>query len=649
MSGRWTRLFGRGERLLPRQKVAMLPTAKAEAHAIVKQGHAADERGDFEGAERFYRAAVAADPACADAHMNLGNALNGRGERSAAIACYERAVALDPQHASAHYNLGLALINEGSPARVEQLFRTALRLRASFPQAWFGLALVQEETGDPNGAMESYHKAVLLQPDYAEAHAGLGLLYKTHGQLGAAIGSLRKALALRPDFAEATGDLGNALLEQGELDAAIAAYRKALALKPDHVGGYGNLLFTLNYHPDLSAEEIFGAYRDFDRQFATPHRSDWREHPNDRNAARRLKIGYVSPDYCMHPVRHFLEPLLANHDKQSFEIFAYSQTLKEDHVTERYKRLVDHWLVTRQLNDDALANRIRADGIDILVDLAGHTAHNRLVAFARKPAPVSLSWLGFGYTTGVSAIDYLMTDDASVPEGSENLFAEAPWRLAAPCYAYRPAEGMGDVNELPAATHGFVTFGTLTRSVRINHRTIRVWSVLLKRVPGSRLLVDSRNYLDAEMRDALAAKFAAHGIPRDRLELGAHSPPWDVLRGIDIGLDCFPHNSGTTLFETLYMGIPFVTLAGRPSVGRLGSSILRGIDHAEWIADSEEEYVQKVVALASDLPRLAQLRSNLRAEIQASALMDEAGFAQKVEAAYREMFARWAAKAPTLT
>jgi protein O-GlcNAc transferase len=649
MTARLWRLFKRGDPPPGPARGAPPPAAGEQAQALVKQGHAAEERGDFEGAERLYRAAIVADPACADAHMNLGNSLNARGERSAAIACHERAVALDPQHASAHYNLGLALIDDGPAARVEQLFRTALGLRDKFPQAWFGLAVAQEAKGDPNGAMESYRKAVQLQPDYAEAHGGLGVLYKTHGQLSAAIDSFRKALAVRPDYAEVSGDLGNTLQEQGELDAAIDNYRKALALKPDHAGGYGNLLFTLNYHPDLSAEAIFDTYRDFERQFAAPLRAAWRAHPNNRDATRKLKVGYVSPDYCMHPVRHFLEPLLAHHDKQSFEVYAYSQTVKEDLVTERYKRLVDHWLPTRELSDEALAERIRADGIDILVDLAGHTAHNRLVAFARKPAPVSLSWLGFGYTTGVSAIDYLLTDGASAPDGSERLFAEAPWRLPTPGYVYRPAEGMGEVSELPATARGFVTFGTLTRSVRINHRTIRAWSGVLKRVPGSRLVVDSKNYLDAEMRDALAAKFGTLGIARDRLELGAHTPPWDVLRGIDIGLDCFPHNSGTTLFETLYMGIPFVTLAGRPSVGRLGSSILQGIGHAEWIADSEIEYIDKVVTLATDVPRLARLRSTLRAEMQASALMDEAGFARKVEVAYREMFARWAAGAPALT
>ncbi|MDE2259014.1 MAG: glycosyltransferase, partial [Betaproteobacteria bacterium] len=289
-----------------------------------------------------------------------------------------------------------------------------------------------------------------------------------------------------------------------------------------------------------------------------------------------------------------------------------------------------------------LAERIHADGIDILVDLAGHTESNRLGVFACKPAPVSVSWLGYGYTTGLTAVDYLLTDDTSAPEGSEDLFSEKPWRLETPGYAYRPAEGMGSVSLLPALAQGFVTFGTLSRAVRINHRTVRVWAEILKRVDNARLVVDSKDFRDPAMQANLVKRLAAHGISQDRLEIGCHTPPWDVLRRIDIGLDCFPHNSGTTLFETLYMGVPYVTLAGRPSVGRLGSSILKGIGHPEWIAQDEAEYVDKAVALATDLPKLAIMRTGLRTEMEASPLMDEPGFARKVETAYRMMFANWA-------
>ncbi|MFA7240852.1 MAG: tetratricopeptide repeat protein [Sulfuricellaceae bacterium] len=491
-------------------------------------------------------------------------------------------------------------------------------------------------------AVASCRRALEINPSFAEAHYNLGNAYRDLAQLDDAATSFRRALEIKPDYAAAHNNLGNVLRDLRQLDAAMASYRRALEINPDYTEIFYNLLFALNYHPDKSGEEIYAAYREYDERFGLPQKGKWRPHDNNRDANRRLKVGYVSPDFCRHSCRHFLEPLLAHHDKNAFDIYAYAELVQEDEVTARYRGYVDHWTPTAGMSDEHLSERIRADGIDILVDLAGHTAKNRLSVFARKPAPVSLSWLGFGYTTGLTAVDYLLTDATSVPEGSEGLFSETPWRLETPGYVYRPAEGMGAVSSLPALTRGHVTFGTLTRAVRINHRTIRVWSALLKRVEGSRLVIDSRNFQSISAQDALAEEFVAQGISRDRLEIGCHSPPWDVLRGLDIGLDCFPHNSGTTLFETLYMGVPFVTLAGRPSVGRLGSAILEGVGHPSLITRTEDDYVEIAAALASDLPKLAALRGGLRQEMETGPLMDEAGFARKVETAYREMFGKWA-------
>jgi predicted O-linked N-acetylglucosamine transferase (SPINDLY family) len=397
----------------------------------------------------------------------------------------------------------------------------------------------------------------------------------------------------------------------------------------------------MNYDPDRSGSEIYEEYKRFNARFGLPLQGEWQPHCNSRESNRRLKIGYVSGDFTLHPVRHFLEPLLAHHDKTEVEIYAYADVAVEDVMTARYRGYADHWIPTAGMTDAELTDRIRLDCIDILVDLSGHTAKNRLGVFARKPAPVSVSWLGYGYTTGLAAIDYFLTDPAIVPPGSEDVFSETPWRLATPSCAYRPAEGMGEVSPLPAKERGSITFGTLTRAIRINHRSIRVWSEILKRVPGSRLVINSGNFKDPEMQSRLAEKFVAQGIDRERLEIGCTSPPWDVLRCLDIGLDCFPHNSGTTLFESLYMGVPFITLAGRPSVGRLGACILEGVGHGEWIAETEDDYVERAVSLASNLPQLEKLRAGLRAEMESSPLMDEPGFVRKVEAAYREMFGKW--------
>ena len=613
-----------------------------DASALKKRGNAMLADGNLEQAAQCYRQALALAPNAVGALVNLGFVLNEQKRYAEARLHLEKATQLDPKQDDAFYILGMVERQSGRPDKAIESFRRALAVKPDFSACRLELCRLLYERGDAQGARLVVEAGIAVEPDSADFHHYLGNLHHSARELDQAIACYERAVSIKPDYAEVHGNWANSLQERGDLDGSIARVKMALQLNPQLEESQDNLLFTLNYHPDKTASEIFSAYREYDQRVGLPLRGSWTEHTNARDATRRLKVGYVSPDLRQHSVRHFLEPLLANHDKRAFEVFAYAELSIEDAATARYRAYADRWVLTAGLSNDALAERIRADSIDILVDLAGHTAKNRLRVFARKPAPVSLSWLGFGYTTGLSAIDYLLTDDTSAPQGSEDLFAERPWRLATPGYVYRPAEGMDEVNVLPAGENGFVTFGTLTRAVRVNDRTIKAWSQILLRVPKSRLVVNSNNYQEQSMQATLLTKFSAHGIGPERLQLGYHTPPWDVLRGIDIGLDCFPHNSGTTLFETLYMGLPYVTLAGRPSVGRLGSSILIGVGHPEWIAHSEHEYVEKCVALASDLPALAALRAGLREQMRASALMDEAGFARKVEAAYRAMFKQWA-------
>ena len=524
----------------------------------------------------------------------------------------------------------------------EQMARA---LTEQFPDngfAWKALGVMLQPQGKSSEAIMAKRRAAQLLPDDAEVFCNLGHALQDSGRFAEAEQALARALALKPAYLEAFNNLGITYQKQGRHDASVLHFERALALQPGHEDIYSNMLFTLNYHPDRSGAEIFAAYREYDRRFGHPQRGTWKRHTNARSAERRLRVGYVSPDFREHACARFLEPLLAAHDRQAVEIWAYAELVREDAATRRYQGHVDHWVPTRGLSDAAVAERIRADGIDILVDLAGHTVGNRLGVFARKPAPVSLSWLGFAYTTGLSAIDYYLTDAASAPEGSESLFSETPWRLPVGL-VYRPAAGMGEVGPLPAQRNGCITLGTLTRAVRINAHTLQAWSQILVRLPQARLVVDSASYVDASAQQGLVARFAEFGIGPERLSIGYHSPPWDLLRGIDIGLDCFPHNSGTTLFESLYMGVPFVTLAGRPSVGRVGSAVLHGIGHPEWIAQDMAEYVDKVVALAQDTARLACLRAELRPRLQASPLMDEVAFAREVENAYQQMFSQWCA------
>lgn len=597
-------------------------------------------------AEPYFRQALKIKPDYYEALNNLGSLLTEQGLlNEAEINCME-ALKIKPDYAPALSNLGVCLQQQGKLAESEACLRRALEINPDSAEALCGLGITLNDLGRLPEAETSLRRALEIKPNYVDAHSNLGLILEKQGRIDEAIASYHRALALDPDNADILNNFGLALQDQGRLEESIPLMRQALKSKPGHLAAQNNLLFGFNYHPDLSAEEIFRAYQEYDAQTGVPLRSTWLPHRNDKDPARRLKIGYVSPDFRQHAALNFLEPLLAWHDKSTLEVYAYAELTQEDDVTIRYRNYVDYWIPTKGMSDEALAQRIRDDGIDILVELAGHTGSNRLSVFARKPAPVSLSWMGYGYTTGLRAIDYYLTDAVCAPLGSETLFSEQPWRLATPPYAYRPAVGMGEVDELPAQQRGYITFGTLTRSIRINHRTIRVWSEIIKAVPNSRLVIDSRNFKDPLMQERMAARFAECGIAREQLEIGFHSPPWDVLRGIDIGLDCFPHNSGTTLFESLYMGVPYITLAGRPSVGRLGSSILQAVGHPEWIAESEDEYIAKTVKLAGDWEHLASIRSQLRTEMENSPIRDETGFARKVENAYRQMWQHWCDSQP---
>jgi predicted O-linked N-acetylglucosamine transferase (SPINDLY family) len=647
---------------------------------LVNLGLICHEKKEYSQAKIWFHEALALDPSAAEAYCALSLTLQAQGNTTEAELTCRQALTLKPDYAAAHnflggfldaqkrykeaeiayrnaiefkafyheaiHGLSTTLLHQNKFIKAEYYCRQALAMRPNKPEIYFNLGNALAGQENQAEAIDNYTKALQLKPDYPETYINLGNSLRAQGLLAEAEICYRTVLLLHPNNIKAYNNLGNILQEQGRLDESEIIFRSILTDKPDLTSpssnlAFSNLLFSLNYHPDKNGNEIFQEYIKFNELFGLPLQAAWKPHINNRDKNRRLKIGYVSPNFCRHPIYNFLEPLLSCHNKDLVELYAYAGPCKEDIATDRYRTYMDHWIPTQGMTDSDMAERIRADKIDILVDLAGHTGQNRLLAFAYKPAPVSLHWLDFGYTTGLTAINYYLADEALVPTESESLFSESPWKIASPCFAYRPTEGMGAVSILPAIKNGHVTFGCLSRAVRINHRTIRVWSKILKQVPESVLVINSISFKDPAMYDLIINKFKVHGIDIKQLEIGYTSPPWDILRQIDIGLDCFPHNSGTTLVENIYMGVPFITLSSRPSVGRIGTSILAGLGRPEWIAQTEEEYINKAVMLAKDLPNLAAIRANLRQEMEQSPLMDEKGFARNVEAAYREMFSKW--------
>ncbi|MDX1656722.1 MAG: tetratricopeptide repeat protein, partial [Candidatus Competibacteraceae bacterium] len=362
---------------------------------------------------------------------------------------------------------------------------------------------------------------------------------------------------------------------------------------------------------------------------------------NEATPGRRLRVGYVSPDFRTHAARFFIEPVLQGHDRGAVEVYAYAEVSSPDEVTRRLQGQVDVWRQTAGLSDEALFERIRDDGIDVLVDLAGHTAGNRLLVFARRAAPVQVSWLGYGYTTGLEEMDYFLADEHFVPPDQAHLFSESIYRLGRVPFCYRPPAQAPEVGPLPARRRGQISFGCLSRPVRLNDGVIALWARLLKAVPDSRLVLNNRPFGDQETRELFIERFAAHGIGAERLELGYDSPPWGVYNEIDIALDPFPHNGGTTTFEALWMGLPVVSLAARASVGRFGATLLNGVGLGDWVAEDGEGYLARAVAAARDLEGLERLRGELRGRLRASPLLDEAGFVAALEGAYRQMWQSW--------
>ncbi len=419
--------------------------------------------------------------------------------------------------------------------------------------------------------------------------------------------------------------------------------RDALLAQPNYHVAHSNLLFSLNYRNDLTGTAIFAEYLEWDRRHAAALAPQGPQLAVDRsNARRRLRVGYVSADFRQHAVAWFAEPLLAAHDRSCIEVFCYAAVTAPDAVTARFRALAEHWRNIVDLDDAAVAELIRRDGIDVLVDITGHTAGSRLLVFARRPAPVQIEYLlGHGYTSGLSAMDAFLADAVLAPPGSDALFSERIIRLPRVPLAYAPPDTMPPVAPLPALANGFVTFGYFGRTERLNDAVIATWARILHDVPAARLVLNSLPYREPAFRDLIATRFATQGIDRDRLDLIATAPqPVTCQRygAIDIALDPFPHNAGTTTIEALWQGVPVVSLAGRPSVGRFGAMILHAVEMDDWVSEDAEGYVARAVAAAADTRALARIRAALRQRVADSPLCDAGELARHVESAYRELY-----------
>ena len=645
VSGATLKQLGRNaDALAPMRKAVALAPGDAEAHNNL--GATLRDLGRFGEAAACSRRALLIRPDFAEAHCNLGNALKDLGQLDEAVASYQRALAIKPDYAMALSNLGNALADLGRPDEAVTSCRRALEINPGYAEALTNLGVALYDLGRLDEAVASYRRALDLRPDGAEAHNSLGTALLHLGRLEEAAASYRRALECKPDFAMAHNNLGNYLTSLGRLDEAAASYQRALEINHDYSEAHSNLLFLRSYQSGQPVAELLEEARRFGKTVGRRARpfANW---PNTPDAGRCLRVGLVSGDLWSHPVGYFLESVLsAQHARADgrLEFFAYPSHPRSDTVTARIKSCCIGWRSAVGLSDERLAQRIRDDSIDILIDLAGHTGLNRLPMFAWKPAPVQVTWLGYFATTGVAAIDYLIADPWTLPESIEVHFTEKIWRLPETRLCFTAPDVDLAVTPQPALSKGYVTFGCFNNLSKMNDAVVALWARVLQAVPQSRLFLKTKQLGEAAVRDGVVNRFAVFGIGSDRLILeGAVSRSLylSAYQRVDISLDPFPFPGGTVSAEGLWMGVPVLTLAGESFLSRQGVGLLMNVGLPDWIASDAEDYVARAVAHAGDLPRLAKLREGLRQQVMASPLLDAPRFARHFEAALRGMWARW--------
>jgi predicted O-linked N-acetylglucosamine transferase (SPINDLY family) len=620
------------------QAVAAHPNS---SRVHIDLGLVLQRQGQLDQAINCYRRAIELDPQADRAYHNWGAALMAAGDSQGAIDCYRRAIAIRPTLAGPICDLGTALAEQGKLAEAVATFRAALQREPNNAEILNNLGAALQQIDQLSEAAACYCRALEMDPGLAKAHTNLGTIFRCQRRLDDAERAHRRAISLDPGLAEAWNHLGMILKDQAQLDESVACFRQAIAIQPGFLAAHSNLLYMLPFCEHFDAAGIYEENRRFNDQHARPLARFIQPHTNDRSPDRRLRVGYVSASFHTHATSFFTVPLIVSHDHQQFEIFCYADVRHPDSVTNQLHSSADHWRNIAGLSLHQTAQCVRDDQIDILVDLTMHMNNNRILTFALKPAPVQVCWVAYPGTTGLTTIDYRLTDPFLDPPGHERFYSEESYRLPDTFWCYDPQTSDLQVNPLPALENGYVTFGSLNTFCKNNDTTWKRWARVLKAVDRSRLTVLAE---EGSHREHALAVLENEGIERGRVIFVGPRPRLEYLRlyhSIDIGLDTLPSNGHTTSFDAYWMGVPVVTLVGQTPVGRAGLSQLTNLGLTELIANTPEEYISIAVKLANDSQRLSHLRLSLRNRLQASPLMNADRFARGVEQAYRTMWRRW--------
>ena len=603
-----------------------------------------------EKAENILKKLILQNSNSKSAHLSLGKLLHKRKKYSTAESHYRYCLQLENEDKEALE----ALINIWQIQRKYEeaisFLKSEINSRPSNSLPYYYLGSIYNEMGRYNDSIPALRQAIQLDSKLANAYNNLGYALSQVSQLSEAINACEEALKINPELVAAWVNKGYALNNQGCVKEAGECFREVVKLEPNYYVGHSNLLYSLNYDSTHTPETIANAHRQWGEDFAaniTPPKT----YQNVRDPNRKLRIGYVSPDFRQHSVAYFIEPILQHHNKQEFEIFGYANVSLPDAVTQRLQNLTDNWCDVSQLSDDNLSEKIQEDGIDILIDLAGHTGNNRLLTFLRKPAPVQLTYLGYPNTTGTDRIDYRITDNWADPAGlTDAYYSEELIRLPRCFLCYQPSPTAPPVSELPAKIINRITFGSFNNLPKITPEVIALWSQILHSVPNSRIILKIRWFDDEKTRQRYLTMFAENGIENERIKLIGLIPDSShhlaFYGNIDIALDPFPYHGTTTTCEALWMGVPVISLAGNTHASRVGVSLLSSVEMSELIATTKEEYLTKAVNLARDLNKLSELRSQMRQRLASSPLCDPISHTKIMEETYRQLWKKYCLSFP---
>jgi protein O-GlcNAc transferase len=599
--------------------------------------------------ESHYRRALDINPDHPESHNNFGNFLKEQGRLVEAEGHLRHALAARPGYAEAHYNLGNVLLGLSRLDEAVSHYRQSIALRPQMATAHYNLANTLRDQGKLVEAIESYRRALAIAPDWADAHNNLGTVLHDLDRLAEAEACFRRALASTPDSPTRLANLAAAMRQSGRIAEAMACMSRALQLDPDNAAHHTNLIFTLNFVSTATAGDHQAERARYQERHASRLAASIRPHGNDPDPQRRLRIGYVSAHFRHQAATFAFGGVILNHDRERFEVVCYSDTPEEDDVSARLRSVSDRWHRTAKLSDDALAELIRSDETDILVDLVGHMGGHRLLVFARKPAPIQVTAWGEPTGTGLKTMDYLLADPVLVPVVERHLLAEKVLDLPNFLGFWAP-EPLPETSPLPALARGYVTFGSFNRLDKVQDPVVRTWARILNAMPTSRLIIKNRWLSEAVQRDRILALFAEYGVTPERVQLLGPSNRLGHFSGyheIDLALDTFPHGGGMTTLDALWMGVPVVTSPGRTISSRLAAASLTAAGLTDFIAPDLDRYIELAITKAADLRALAGLRASLRARMESSDFGDPVRYARAVEAAFRDMWQRWCAERRT--